>query len=256
MIDNKIERGDSLRPTHDIIRGPKVRVVLVSPTNPGNIGASARAMRVCGFSDLVLVDTNLPLDRGLDYAMAWGSLDILESAKKVDDFESALEGCQLAIATSARPRHSNREVLTPEEMAQLISKMEENSQIAIVFGREDSGLTNTEMERCDYWSTIPSAQTFPSFNLAQSVQIYLYTFFRECSETKLREVRPISSVEQINWFYKRIREKLEENEFMPRDGMEDFINHLRGLMKDVVIDAHACAFLHKVLDGLLGVRKK
>ncbi|MCX7835070.1 MAG: RNA methyltransferase [bacterium] len=256
MIDNKNERGDLHRPTLEIVRGPKVRIVLVSPTNPGNIGATARAMRVTGFTDLVLVNTTLPLDRGLDYAMAWGSLEILEKAKKVETLEAALENCQLAVATSARPRHSYREVLTPEEISTKLAQFDQNMRVAFVFGREDTGLTNEEMERCDYWSRIPSANKFPSYNLAQAVQIYVYCLFRAFSQENLRETRKCATVDEINWFYKRVREQLEKNGFVPRDGMEEFINHYRGLMKEMIVDAHACAFMHKMLDGLLGVRKK
>lgn len=256
MIDNKTERGDQNRPTLEIVCGPKIRIVLVSPNNPGNIGASARAMRVTGFTDLALVNTNLPLDRGLDYAMAWGALEILENALKVETLEQALEDCQFAIATSARPRHSFREVYSPEEIAEKLAEFNQETQVAVVFGREDTGLTNEEMERCDYWSRIPSANKFPSYNLAQAVQIYTYCFLRAFSKPQLREARKTASAEEINWFYKRVRERLELNGFTPRDGMDEFINHYRGLMKDVIVDAHACAFLHKMLDGIFGVRKK
>ncbi|MDK9699801.1 MAG: RNA methyltransferase [bacterium] len=246
--------GDLTRPVWERSCGPQVRIVLVAPRNPGNIGAACRAIRVCGFDELAIVDNQLPLDKGTDYAMAWGSLDILEQSLKVDTLEEALVGCHFAIATSARPRRHERELFTPKELAKKLTEVPMDARVALVFGREDTGLDNEEMERCAWWSRIPSAAVYPCYNLAQSVQIYCYEMFSAFSEAKEIIEQPLANPNNIEWLYRRIREKLEGNGFFPRDGMDEFINHTRRVLGDVVINEHNTAFLHKLLDGLHGER--
>lgn len=247
--------GDQLRPVWNKRLGPKIRFVLVEPQNGGNIGAAARAIRVCGHDELAIVNLTVPLDHGPAYAMAWGSLDLLKNSLKTESLEDALQGCTLAVATSARPRHRERgEVYSPEEVGQKLASFDPDSTVAIVFGREDSGLSNDEMERCEWWTKIPSASVYPCYNLAQSVQIYAYELFKAFHSGEAPEPKVAAEPAQIEWFYRRLREQLERSGFQPRDGMDDFINHARGILGDIAADRHANAFMHKLLDGLLGLR--
>ncbi len=252
----EMKTGDLTRPIWERLSGPKVRVVLVAPQNEGNIGAAARALRVSGFNELAIVDLQHPLDRGAAYAMAWGSVDILQNALLTDDFETAISDSVITVATTARPRHSNRTSLDPRELALKLSEYPSTSRVSVVFGREDTGLTNDEMERCELWTTIPAAVPYPSYNLAQSVQVVLYELFRAFHAAPPAENRGKSSPEEVEWFYKRVRERLDQNGFVPRDGMDNFINHARGILGEVMTDEHAAGYLHKFLDGLLGIRKK
>ncbi len=252
----QMKTGDALRPVWSRTTGPRVRIVLVEPRNEGNIGATARALRVCGLNELAIVGLQHPLDRGTAYAMAWGSVDILQSALIVDSLEDALQGCQLAIATTARPRHSSHVPMDPRDLAKEVMKFDQSATIALVFGREDSGLSNDEMERCEIWASIPAAVVYPSYNLAQSVQIFCYELFRAFHEAPEQTSRLASEPEQVDWLYRRMRERLELNGFHPRDGMDNFINHARGVLGPVVADKHAAGFIHKLLDGLLGIRTK
>lgn len=150
-----------------------VRVVLVEPSHPGNIGSTARAMKTMGFSDLVLVrPAAFPHQNAT--MMAAGADDILASARCVDDLPSALQGIDRAFGTSARHRALSWPLCSPKEMVDNIAHLSSSSRIALVFGRENSGLTNDELALCQVHVHIPTVESFSSLNLSQAVQIMCY----------------------------------------------------------------------------------
>ncbi len=148
--------------------------ILVEPAVPENIGAAARALKVMGFSDLRLVNpTNHLADRARWLAHASG--DLLESAGVYNSFEDAIADLDLTIGTTAKRRSVKYDYYRPEEIRKIITEKEEAvHRVGVVFGREESGLTNAELHRCDLLSTIPIANPYPSLNLAQSVMLYAY----------------------------------------------------------------------------------
>ncbi|MEC9248030.1 MAG: RNA methyltransferase [Pseudomonadota bacterium] len=149
----------------------RVRVVLVSTSHPGNIGAVARAMKVMGFTNLHLVrPKKFPSEEAI--ALASGANDILEDARRHDNLAEALEGTSLAYATTARSRHMSLPVCSPRAAALELGQIDDD--IALVFGQENSGLTNDQLNLCHRIITIPSNSNFSSLNLAQAVQICLY----------------------------------------------------------------------------------
>lgn len=154
----------------------RIRVVLVNTSHPGNIGAAARAMKNMGLQRLVLVQPRRFPD-GEASARASGADDILQQAQVVDSLPEAIADCQLVLGTSARDRKIPWPVLDPREAAQTslehIRDMPEGD-VALVFGREDSGLTSEELQRCQYHIHIPSDPAFSSLNLAAAVQVVCY----------------------------------------------------------------------------------
>ncbi len=149
----------------------RVRVVLVGTTHPGNIGATARAMKVMGLEQLHLVQpARFPAAEAT--AMAAGADDLLARAEVHESLEGAVAGCALVFGTTARERHIDWPTVTPRDAAGTIAG--EPGPVAMVFGRERSGLTNAELERCQRAVCIPTADTFRSLNLAQAVQICAY----------------------------------------------------------------------------------
>ncbi len=146
--------------------------ILVEPAVPGNVGASARAIKTMGFSHLRLVNPCSHLNREAKM-FAHGSTDILEKAELFPDLKTALQDIDLSIASTAKPR--DLEYLPLENLPGSIrSKGRTVRRVAVVFGREESGLNNAEIQQCDLVSGIRLKQPHPSLNLSHAVMLYAY----------------------------------------------------------------------------------
>ncbi|MEM7250890.1 MAG: RNA methyltransferase [Pseudomonadota bacterium] len=155
----------------------KIRVVLVETSHPGNIGAAARAMKTMGLSELVLVNPKrFPAAEATERAA--GADDILYHAQVVDTLNQALEPARWVIGTSARPRHLAVPEYRPDEAAARTLARLEDGPVAIVFGRERSGLSNDELDRCQALVRIPTNPDFASLNLGSAVQLIAYELRR------------------------------------------------------------------------------
>ncbi|HOP04373.1 MAG TPA: tRNA/rRNA methyltransferase [Tenuifilaceae bacterium] len=149
--------------------------VLVEPAVPENVGAAARAIKTMGFKDLRLVK---PCEyQGVKALMlAHGSHDILENAKVYDSLEDTLVDIDFAVATTAKQRWVKQNVIPIDELKSFLMEKEESVlKVAIVFGREESGLTNDEISLCDRSATVPLNEPFPSLNLAQAVMVFAFS---------------------------------------------------------------------------------
>lgn len=155
---------------------PNIRIVLVGTTHPGNIGATARAMKNMGLSDLALVAPKIyPSEEAS--ARAAGASDILEQARVYPDLDGALADRQMVIGASARLRTITWPQLDPKECAEKVAASPE-VKTAILFGRERTGLSNGELERCHYLLHIPCNPEFSSLNVAAAVQVVAYELFQ------------------------------------------------------------------------------
>lgn len=158
--------------------------VLVEPQVPENIGAAARALKTMGFADLRLVNTSNH-QRPQAQWLAHGSTELLEQAQVFDSLAEALADCSLAIGTTAKLRNGFRALLTPEQLgAQLRQQQAQLQRVAIVFGREDRGLSNEELGCCQLASTIPLVNSYPSLNLGQAVMLYAYALASVAAEVR------------------------------------------------------------------------
>ena len=151
----------------------KIKFVLVETSNGGNIGAAARAMKTMGLSRLALVN---PCEfRTYEcFARASGAADVLDDAQICQTLEEAVADCSLVIGTSARLRSISWPQIGPHEFTDLFSKADANAKIAVVFGRERSGLSNSELALCSQLVVIPSVPDFSSLNIAAAVQVLAY----------------------------------------------------------------------------------
>ncbi|HCN18559.1 MAG: RNA methyltransferase [Psychrobacter sp.] len=165
-----------------------VQVVMVNTTLPANIGSAARAMHTMGLSRLTVVDPKRPID-DTSVSHAAGGSDLLSSAMIVPTLESALADCQLVFAASSRSRHLPRPVVTPTQAAKIMFDFVDKQStldiandnasapspgkpnIAILFGREDRGLTNEELAYADYHIQIDANPAYPVLNVASAVQV-------------------------------------------------------------------------------------
>lgn len=148
--------------------------VLVRPAVAENVGAAARALKTMGFSQLRIVGSDVHLDKRARI-LAHGSGDILDATHAWPDLAAALADIDFRIGTSAKKRHGVRYNLTPRQVREtLAAKGGAVVRAAIVFGCEESGLSNEELALCDALTSIPLATEYPSLNLAQAVMLYAY----------------------------------------------------------------------------------
>jgi tRNA (cytidine32/uridine32-2'-O)-methyltransferase len=154
-------------------RQTKIRIVLVNTSHPGNIGGAARAMKNMGLAELYLVEPReYPAPRAVWRAA--GASDVLANAKIVGSVDEAIKDCGLVIGTSARERRIPWPLINPRECGEKIWQEAKSHQVALLFGREDRGLTNSELQKCHYHMHIPSNPDYSSLNLAASVQVLCY----------------------------------------------------------------------------------
>ena len=190
-----------------------IRIVLVETSHPGNIGSTARAMKTMGLHRLYLVSPNLEPYRSA-HEMAAGADDLIETAIQTTSLSDALSGCHLVFATSARPRGLALPGLVPKACASQIAEQADDTEIALVFGREHAGLTNDELLQSHYHVHIPSNPEFSSLNLAQAVQIL-------CYELRMALLNPQSHVE------------MSADEAATNDEIERFYAHLKTVLIDI-----------------------
>ncbi|WP_169391621.1 MULTISPECIES: RNA methyltransferase [Psychrobacter] len=163
-----------------------IQIVMVNTTLPANIGSAARAMHTMGLSKLIVVDPKLPIDDTSE-AYAAGGIDILTQAKICPTLDDAIQDCQLVFAASSRSRHLPRPVVNPSQAAALIANFIDTQpsktvpNIAILFGREDRGLTNDELATADYHIQIDANPDYPVLNVASAIQViasFVFTYLQ------------------------------------------------------------------------------
>jgi TrmH family RNA methyltransferase len=159
-----------------------VRIVLVNTSEPGNIGGVARAMKNMCLEQLVLVNP-LQFPHAKATARASGADDLLAKARVCETLDEAIAGCGLVLGASARFRRLPWPLMDSRECAVKVISEARNTPVAIVFGREHSGLTNDELERCHYLVHIPCNQDYSSLNLAAAVQVIAYELHMTAQQT-------------------------------------------------------------------------
>lgn len=185
-----------------------VQVVMVNTTLPANIGSAARAMHTMGLSRLTVVDPKLPID-DTSVSHAAGGSDLLSSAIIAPTLESAIADCQLVFAASSRSRHLPRPVVTPTQAAKIMldfidkqnainerNGIDTAPNIAILFGREDRGLTNEELAYADYHIQIDANPAYPVLNVASAVQV-IASFIYAYAQTHIQADSEDNNIAQV-----------------------------------------------------------
>ncbi|MFT5320467.1 MAG: tRNA (cytidine32/uridine32-2'-O)-methyltransferase [Pseudohongiellaceae bacterium] len=181
----------------------RIRIVLVQTSHPGNIGAAARAMKNMGLSKLVLVN---PKDypSGVALGRAASALDILDKAEVVDSLDAAIANCGLVIGTSARSRSIPWPMVDPEQCAQKLVTASGLNDVALVFGREDRGLSNDELQLCHFHVQIPANEGYSSLNVAAAVMVLSYEIRKAFlsgvdTPTSVSDNKVSSETLEVNW---------------------------------------------------------
>ena len=191
-----------------------MRIVLVEPQHPGNVGAVARAMANFGITDLALVNGCKINDDG--YARSKSGKPILENLKRFDTMEKALADCDIAIGTSGiKPEGDKRWFRAPKDVKKINELINERENPALVFGRENYGLYREELALCETTITIPTNPDYPILNLSHAVGIVLYEIKRK-EKVKGPKKRKAVSQEEFERLVERIMEMLDDSSYPER----------------------------------------
>jgi TrmH family RNA methyltransferase len=196
---------------------PPIRVVLVEPSHPGNIGAVARAMKNMALTELVLVRPKL-FPHAEATARASGADDVLQKARVVASVSEALEGCGFVAATTSRERDQNFRVLDLRDAAERVVQEAQRAPAAVLFGAERTGLTNEGLEASHVLIRIPASPDYPSLNLAMAVQLVSYELYRARGAyvEPQATLDPLATPEEMARLYVHLEEVLNEIDFRDR----------------------------------------
>jgi TrmH family RNA methyltransferase len=228
-----------------------IRVALLNTSHPGNIGAAARAMKTMGLTDLWLLSP-LHFPDAQATARASGADDLLASAQVRQHLDELLEDCRLVVGVSARTRSIPCPVLTPGECASLVSEESDKGRVAVLFGREQSGLSNAEIDRCHYLVRIPASPVYASLNLAAAVQVIAYELFvahvtKEAEEGGCSPKHVPVSAGEMERFYEHLETTLVQLEFLDPANPRHLMRRLRRLYNRARPDANEINILRGIL---------
>ena len=207
------------------------RIVLVNTSHPGNIGAAARAMKNMGLSELCLVDPK-EFPSAEATARASGADDLLAAAGVVGRLDEALSGASLVVGASARSRTLPLPMLDPRECAELIMQQPADERSAVVFGRERTGLSNEELDRCHYLVQIPTNPDYPSLNVAAAVQVIAYELRMagDISPARGGKSCRFATADEMELFYRHLEDTLVAIDFLDPDNPRQLMRRIFGIV--------------------------
>jgi TrmH family RNA methyltransferase len=240
-----------------------VRIVLVETSHPGNIGATARAMKNMGLTDLRLVrPRSFPHEDAI--ARSSGALDVLDGARVVDSTLAAIEGCGLVLATTARERDQYFRVLDVREAAVRAVEAAARGPVAVLFGPERSGLTNEDIGYAHALLRIPTAGSYASLNLGMAVQLVSYEILcawrardATVAEAAAGATTPLATPEAMQRLYAHLETVLEEIDFRDRtQSGTHLMNRIRRFLQRAELDANEANILRGFLTAVQQRRRR
>lgn len=234
-----------------------IRIVLVEPSHPGNIGAVARAMKNMGLCELVLVRPKL-FPHAEATARASGADDLLARARVVDSVTEALSGCGFIAATTSRDRDQNFRVLDVRDAAERIVAEARTTPAAVLFGAERTGLRNEEIESSHALIRIPASREYLSLNLAMAVQLVAYELFRAFETPTVADIRtaPLATPEEMERLYAHLAQVMEEVDFRDRtQSGTHLIARIRRIFQRAELDQNEANILRGFLTAVQSRRR-
>jgi tRNA (cytidine32/uridine32-2'-O)-methyltransferase len=229
-----------------------IRIVLVNTSHPGNIGGAARAMKNMGLSRLYLVQPREFPDEQATWRAA-SAEDVLADAVVTESLEEAIGDCQFVVGTSARERRIPWPLLDARQCATRIAQNSGSEQVAVLFGREDRGLTNEELQVCNLHLNIPTSAAYSSLNLAMAVQIVCYELAMLAAGPEIPPVEdaqwdaPFASRDNMERFYVHLEQTLTEIGFLDPAAPRQLMSRLRRLYSRVRLDEMELNILRGIL---------
>lgn len=229
-----------------------IRVVLVQPSHGGNIGGCARAMKNMGLTHLVLVAPEASLSDEAS-ARAAGADDVLAQARLCTTLDEAIADCHLVVGTSARERKIAWPTLAPDEAMRKVVGAADKQEVAVLFGRERTGLTNDELDRCHALVKIPANPEFSSLNLACAVQLIAYEIRRaaQLDSAKIQAAdvlgEPLASNAEVQGFYQHLDQVMIGTGFLDPDNPRLLRRRLMRLFNRVELTSNEVNILRGIL---------
>ena len=227
-------------------------IVLVGTTHPGNIGACARAMKNMGIHDMRLVDPQ-KFPHAEAKARASGAEDVLENATIFERLEDAITDCVYVAGASARSRSIDWPLLDAKDAAARLVVESNRGMVAVVFGPEQSGLCNSDLDRCDTLLTIPTDPNFSSLNLGMAVQVITYEIRSALITDKSPEYvsdEPAATSEEMEHFYEHLEQVLIDSRFLDPKNPRNLMRRLRRLFVRVRPDRNELNILRGILTSV------
>jgi tRNA (cytidine32/uridine32-2'-O)-methyltransferase len=228
-----------------------IKIVLINTSHPGNIGSAARAMKTMGLSELYLVGPlQFPHPKALE--LASGAVDILEKAVVVPELNDAIADCGLVVGTSARSRSIPWPMLSPREFGEKAIRESQNNKVAVLFGREQTGLTNEELHKCHFHIHIPSNPVYSSLNIASAVQVLAYEL-RVASQLDIVEEKwdyQWATGEEMEHFYVHLEKILIQIEFLKPEVPRQLMARLQRLFNRARPDELEVKMLRGILSAV------
>ncbi|MBU4681955.1 tRNA/rRNA methyltransferase [Cedecea davisae] len=221
----------------------RLPIILVSPARPENVGAAARAMKTMGFTELRIVASDAHLQPAARW-VAHGAGEILDGVQHFATLAEALSDVDFTVATTARSRAKFHYYATPQQLLPLLEEKRQWVQTtALVFGREDSGLTNEELELADVLTGVPMVADYPSLNLGQAVMVYCYQL------SALMQLPAVETAgmdgQQLNALRSRISTLLARLDVADDQKLADWVQQRLGLLEQ-----RDTAMLHRLLHDI------
>lgn len=226
-----------------------VTVILVEPSSPGNIGAAARAMKTMGLSQLVVLNGPAGFRQDTEaIQMGHGARELLAQARAATTWEEATEAIHWLVGTTHRKRRAQfPQVIEAREAAAKIAGLSQNHRVGIVFGREESGLTDAELRKCQDIATVPQGAEHPSLNLAQAVMLFSYEIFLASLGELPKPRYNLATVHEVESVLKHLGESLAKIGFRPHQGDPDsFLRALRRVLSRAPLEKRDCNVLHRI----------
>jgi len=233
-----------------------IKIVLVNSAHPGNIGGAARAMKNMGLTELCLVQPReYPAPRAVWRAA--GAADLLAKAVVVNSVDEAVADCALVIGTSARERRIPWPLINPRQCGERIWREAQHHKVALLFGREDRGLTNDELQKCNYHVHIPSNPDYSSLNLAAAVQVLSYEIRMAGladSEGQLPDLghwdQSAATAEDLENFHSHLAETMADLEFYDPENPKQLLTRMRRLFNRQRMDQMEVSILRGLLSAV------
>lgn len=240
-------------------------VILVEPKNPGNIGSVVRALKNMGISNLRLVNPVEYRDVEEQKKLGYRSQEIVEKSKEFKTLKEAMQDISTAFLATTRKGKWKKDFLSPKSAAEMICSNAIKEKVAVIFGREDSGVTIDESQYANYFITIPAAVKYPSLNLSQAVMVTVYEIYSRLSEGNITPTFPRKAKKkEFERLYENIWDLMKDIEFREDDkglfhrSLKRALNRTHWTNADIAVFDRACKQVRWYLDNnpKLGGKKK
>ena len=230
----------------------QVKIILIETSNSGNIGSTLRAMKTMGFGNLCLVNPKkFPSEEVT--ALAANASDLIDTVQVVNSLDEALDGCNLVVGTSSRDRKvpwPNESIISASP--KIIAEADKDNTVAILFGREDRGLTNDELQRCNLHVRIPANKDYPVLNVAMSVQVICYQLLidktlRSEGKKNIHWDVPLAEANHVNRLIKHFTEVAEKLEVFNKGNPRQIGARIKRLFTRVGLDEMEVNFMRGFL---------